>query len=387
MPVNAMIARGFEPVGRDLPEIGNMLYQRRMSEEQNARRNELLQMEREQNAARNAMLDEKMGWAREDRALASDERAKAAEEAEIRDLYRMGDIDAIIRKVEPRNPQLAEAMRRDPARTAEMLRKRFGDPGPIESQNLDGARFYTQDGRVVASRMPPQPQQYGPESFSTELDDQGNILLVGNRGTIRETGRKGPVKGGEADAKTETNPLGLNDRQQAGINMQRENAISYAASLAGMSRDDVVKIYREQGPDGVARLVRERGGRLLQGARARMVQGIPFVGKGIVEATNADLIAPAKGGGAGIALFQNPTGPVTTPDFQAGEAQFPNATYPLETQAEMLRQMLSDPAGTKSAEQGGDPLAQYAGQVIRQGGKRYQVMQGRDGKFMAVEVK
>jgi hypothetical protein len=310
-----------------------------------------------------------------------------------------GAIDAAIDalgKVSPMDPRAAAMFRQYPERLIPALERIAGiqqpEPKPQQLYQTE-AGFLPADQAVgkMPYRAPPQPQQYGPESFSTEYDAEGNMLLVGNRGTIRETGRKGPVKGGDAGVKTDANPLGLNDRQQAGMNMQRENAISYAANLTGMSRDDVVKIYQQEGPDGVAKLVRERGGRFLQGARARVVEGVPFVGKGIVEATNADLIAPAKGGGAGIALFQNPTGPVTTPDFQAGEAQFPNARYPLDTQAEMLRQMLTDPAGAKPgakpAEQGGDPLAQYAGQVIRQNGKRYQVIKARDGKFVAVEVK
>jgi hypothetical protein len=50
----------------------------------------------------------------------------------------------------------------------------------------------------------------------------------------------------------------------------------------------------------------------------------------------------------------------------------------------MVRQMLTDPgAQTASA----DPLAQYAGKVITQNGKRYQVIEGRGGKYMAVPLK
>jgi hypothetical protein len=65
-------------------------------------------------------------------------------------------------------------------------------PSPIAYEKTPwGGQLAMQDGKVVDSYTPPAPQQYGPESFSTELDDKGNILLVGNRGTIRETGRKG----------------------------------------------------------------------------------------------------------------------------------------------------------------------------------------------------
>ena len=48
MPVNALIAQGIQPIGRDLPQVGNMLQQRRMDEAQEVRRNELVGIEREQ---------------------------------------------------------------------------------------------------------------------------------------------------------------------------------------------------------------------------------------------------------------------------------------------------------------------------------------------------
>lgn len=135
------------------------------------------------------------------------------------------------------------------------------------------------------------------------------------------------------------NGAGLNDRQVAGFNMVRENAIMYASNITGIARDEIEQTLAQGGPDAVAKLIAEKGKRSLQGATARVLSAFPL-GKTFVEAQNADLIAPAKGGGAGIALTQNPTGPVATADFQAGEAQFPNPTYPLDTQADMVRQML-----------------------------------------------
>jgi hypothetical protein len=157
----------------------------------------------------------------------------------------------------------------------------------------------------------------------------------------------------------------------------------YAANLTGMSRKDIERVLATEGPEGVYKVMVEKGKRSIQGKTARWLQSIPL-GKTFVEAENADLLAPGKAGGAGVALMQNPSGPITQADFQAGEAQFPNATYPLETQADMVRQMLTDPgAQTASA----DPLAQYAGKVITQNGKRYQVIEGRGGKYMAVPLK
>lgn len=77
-------------------------------------------------------------------------------------------------------------------------------PAPLEVQNLPGYGVaVTQGGEFKASRANPAPQQYAPETFSTQIDDQGNMLLVGNRGTIRETGRKGKTTPNPEDTKAQ----------------------------------------------------------------------------------------------------------------------------------------------------------------------------------------
>jgi hypothetical protein len=60
----------------------------------------------------------------------------------------------------------------------------------------------------------------------------------------------------------------------------------------------------------------------------------------VIDAANADLMAPATSGGAGIALTQNPTGPITGADVDVGRMQFPNAMYPIDVQAQMIRSIL-----------------------------------------------
>jgi hypothetical protein len=200
----------------------------------------------------------------------------------------------------------------------------------------------------------------------------------------RYKGRK--TEGGTASA---ANPTGLNERQQSGLSMQTDAALSYAANLIGVSRQEVEKLYQSEGPEGVEKAMLAKGKRPLQGGMARVLQSIPL-GKTIVEAKNADLLPQGKAGGAGIALMQNPSGPITTPDFQAGEAQFPNPSYPLPNQAEMVRGILEQSQrarGGAPAAPAADPLAAHAGKVIKQNGKRYQVIQGSDGKFMAVPLK
>jgi hypothetical protein len=274
-----------------------------------------------------------------------------------------------------RNGRIEEAMAIDPESAQMWMQAKGIDPQSV-FRNKQLEQDQSQHAATLQQRQAEQEaeQAYRRQQLAADQSYRGQQLALEREKEARLTSTAG--------AKTADNPLGLNDRQKAGMGMQRDNAIMYAASLTGTSRDEIEKILATEGPEGVERLVKEKGKRGMQGAFARVLQSFPL-GKTIVEAKNADLIAPAKGGGAGIALLQNPSGPVATADFQAGEAQFPNATYPLETQAEMLRNLLKDgSAPTQSA----DPLAQHAGKVIRQGNKRYQVIQGRDGKFFAQEL-
>jgi len=132
---------------------------------------------------------------------------------------------------------------------------------------------------------------------------------------------------------------GLNERQRAGVNMTREAALQYAANLTGLSVSALGKLS----PAEIEQKIKERGGRVLQGGLARTAGSLPIVGdfaRSIVDAANADLIAPATTGGSGIAMYQNPTGPITGADVTVGVTQFPNPTYPLPVQAQMIRSIL-----------------------------------------------
>jgi hypothetical protein len=76
---------------------------------------------------------------------------------------------------------------------------------------------------------------------------------------------------------------------------------------------------------------------------ARTIAGLPVVGdfgRTLIEAANADLIGPATTGGSGIAMMQNPTGPITGPDVDIGIRQFPNPMLPVPVQAQMIRSIL-----------------------------------------------
>lgn len=132
---------------------------------------------------------------------------------------------------------------------------------------------------------------------------------------------------------------GMNDRQRSGLNITREAAYQYAANITGMPLAEI----RKKTPAEIEQLVSQRGGRLLQGGTARTLSSLPVVGnfaRGIIEANNADLLAPAAQGGSGIAMFQNPTGQITGPDVEIGMRQFPNPMYPAPVQGQMIRSIL-----------------------------------------------
>jgi hypothetical protein len=130
-----------------------------------------------------------------------------------------------------------------------------------------------------------------------------------------------------------------NERMRTGKTLSRDAALQYAANITGMSVAEIKK----KTPVEIEALIVQRGGRVLQGGLARTLSGAPLVGgfaKTIIDAANADLMAPATSGGAGIALTQNPTGPITGADVDVGRMQFPNALYPIDVQAQMIRSIL-----------------------------------------------
>lgn len=138
---------------------------------------------------------------------------------------------------------------------------------------------------------------------------------------------------------TEGPMAGMNERQRSGANIVRDAALQYAANITGLTLQEISK----KSPVEIENLIKEKGGRVLQGGRARMMTNLPLVGdfaRGIVESANADLIGPSTSGGAGVAMTQNPTGPITGPDVEIGIRQFPNPMLPVDVQAQMIRSLL-----------------------------------------------
>jgi len=147
----------------------------------------------------------------------------------------------------------------------------------------------------------------------------------------------------------------LNARQQSGISMTRDAAYTYASNLTGMSKEELQK----KSPAEIEQLIKQRGGRVLQGGTARTMAGLPVIGdfaRTIIEAQNADLIGPSTTGGAGIAMLQNPTGPITGADVTTGTMQFPNPMLPAPVQAQMIRSILEQGGRVERYDRNGNPI-------------------------------
>lgn len=147
----------------------------------------------------------------------------------------------------------------------------------------------------------------------------------------------------------------LNARQQSGVNMTRDAAYTYASNLTGISKD----VLQTKTPAEIEQLITQKGGRVLQGATARTLAGLPIVGdlgRTIVESMNADLIGPSTTGGAGIAMVQNPTGPISGSDVTTGILQFPNAMLPVEVQGQMIRSILEQGGKVERYDRNGNPI-------------------------------
>jgi hypothetical protein len=192
-------------------------------------------------------------------------------------------------------------------------------------------------GALAAGGAAMPPGILPPERARALGFREGSVVYIDpktGKPQVLQAGAAGAAAAGAPGA-----PGAGNERQQSGRQMTRQAALQYAANITG---EPLSKIQR-MSPVQIEDLMRRKGGRVLQGAPARMLSGLPIIGdfgKAVIESANADLMAPANQGGAGIAMQQNPTGAITAADVDAGRAQFPNAMYPIDVQAQMIRSIL-----------------------------------------------
>ena len=226
-------------------------------------------------------------------------------------------------------------------------------PGEFVYQNVPGIGLVSvnknnpSDVRVVqrVGREPAAPAK--PELRAVRLPNGmvQDMWIAPGQSSGTPVGAPYAPKGAEGEA--------LNERQRSGMSISREAAIQYAANATGMSKEELNK----KSPSEIEKLIKTRGGRLLQGGTARTLAGLPVVGdfaRTLIDAANADLIGPSTQGGAGIAMVQNPTGPITGPDIDIGIRQFPNPLLPIDVQAQMIRSILERDGKTEQYDKNGN---------------------------------
>lgn len=159
---------GIPAIGQDLPQVANMLYQRQANEQDNALRARAMGMREQEFAQGQQQFQAQQQTQQQEQAL----REKYAEMEALTNAppeYKAQYVETQKQKYPnfAQTPfasmppeQAFEAMRRGLAAKLGMTVPQA--PGPIQSQRIDGVTFYTQDGKVVANRMPPSPQRLDP---------------------------------------------------------------------------------------------------------------------------------------------------------------------------------------------------------------------------------
>jgi hypothetical protein len=254
----------------------------------------------------------------------------------VQSQYRRDPMDALRIGMSPAG---ADAMRVNPL-ISPVMQEALKPPAMPEYvyQNVEGVglvavnRSNPADTKVVQRIQRPAQK----DDRFTVLSPEETAQLGYRPGTVVQRAPNGELKVSQAPSTANLDPRGFNERQRSGANVMRDSALNYAANLTGVSK----QVLATMTPAQIEQEMVQKGRRVTQGATARAIRGIPFVGEGVLSSINPDLSAASTAGGAGIAMIQNPTGPITGPDVQIGQLQFPNPIYPVEVQAQMLRSLL-----------------------------------------------
>lgn len=244
------------------------------------------------------------------------------------------------------DPQLAEMMKQR-TKSDEYVYQNVPGVGLVAVNRQNPNDFKVVQREVRQPKERPQPTLRQVRLLSGMVQD---MWISPGQSTGTPVGAP-YMPGSGKDAEGET----LNARQQSGVNMTQDAAYTYAANITGVSVEELKK----KTPAEIETLIRNKGGRFLQGGVARTVSGLPVVGdfaKTIVEASNADLMGPATTGGSGIAMLQNPTGPITGTDVEVGIRQFPNPMLPVNVQAQMIRSILERGGRVERYDRSGNPI-------------------------------
>lgn len=148
-------------------------------------------------------------------------------------------------------------------------------------------------------------------------------------GTLGDSGKPG----GGADGGV----LGdLNPRQKTGAQSVQRNLLSYASALTGTPEAELRKLSADQ----IAALMEQKGARGFQGGIARFVRNLPG-GQTLGDILNSDILSYSQGAGAGLAAYENPSGPISNADRETSTLQMPTYLDPIGVQANKTRNFLN----------------------------------------------
>lgn len=226
---------------------------------------------------------------------------------------------------------LTAMIRRYPGRLDQALAAYNAGPGRIPVQGggpqvaQSGGWGYTPPERSKAQPVrtltTDEVRSMGfPAGSIVQQDTEGNLKTVYTP--------KADEAGGKDD--------GLNDRQRVAVQGVQRNLVQYASALTGLSPDDIKKMTTDE----IAQAITSRGGRFVQGGRARILSNLPFGGETAVQVNNSDILSFAQGAGAAWAGYENPTGIITNADRESATAQMPNPYDPPEVQAAKIKNFL-----------------------------------------------
>ncbi|TXH53727.1 MAG: hypothetical protein E6Q97_12525 [Desulfurellales bacterium] len=166
-----------------------------------------------------------------------------------------------------------------------------------------------------------------PPGSAAQVNESTGAIKVLSKPTASGTGGAAKADGS-----------GMNARQQAGRDARNNAVLDYAANLTGTPKTDLAAMA----PEEVAAIVREKGGRLVQGGVARTIGAIPFIGGGLVDSANSELAPWASQMAAGQVSVNNPAGDVGEKAFDLAARQVPSPSMDLETQAQMIQKLLEE---------------------------------------------
>jgi hypothetical protein len=254
MPINALIAQGVDPIGRDVPQIAQMLEQRRQDEAQQQRQNALFDMREKEFAAQQAQNARITGrqdkqWAQEDEnqkngriAASTQWMLQALESGQSVDLSQASP------EVQQTMQELADALLKnghDPSQMSpdglkQLLRAGLAKSsaalgqGPQVQWKDDTRQGFAGQTEVGTNKFDPYPQKNagsGGNPYFTPVYTAGGVIAFDNRtGQIAPAG--GPSGGGTNVRRTVDDPTVQADiagaEKSAQLNAERQQQISVA---------------------------------------------------------------------------------------------------------------------------------------------------------------